>query len=303
MIPPPWPPVTCTSTYHLLRQLLYLPPPDQPPLCVFPEARWPALRTAARALVRLVVSHQPPPPISLCDPWPVAVMQIFSWWARQTDPGCSTAFTYMASVAALLRPAAPWLGPLPDRLSRVYRVPSQLSPKYHHELTTILRSGLCSHLRHVLAAPPQSLSPPDQQWWALAHRLCRWTGIRATDLRGGTVYIPHRHDICLTLLRHKKKRFGTQHVRLPRSLLSHQEITMLERHSGHPWPVQDRTLWYPLADHETWRRARVVELSPHMTLHTLQQFMNLRKSIHIYLRGLPTASQDHPQRWWPQPQQ
>jgi hypothetical protein len=40
-----------------------------------------------------------------------------------------------------------------------------------------------------------------------------------------------------------------------------------------------------------------------MTEKTLQRFFTLKKSIHVYLRDMPTAAVDNPALWWgPKPQ-
>ena len=105
----------------------------------------------------------------------------------------------------------------------------------------------------------------------------------------------------LHLMVHKKRRFGRAHLRLRSALLTPAERKLLQERSGKPWPVaQPDRPWRPLGDHESWRRARILELSLTMTFDTLADFMQLKKSLWVYLRQFPPANQDRPHLWWVQ---
>eukprot|EP01079_Euglenida_sp_SAG-EU17-18_P005581 gene5581-5553_t len=46
--------------------------------------------------------------------------------------------------------------------------------------------------------------------------------------------------------------------------------------------------------YESWRRARIFELTEHMMYSTLQRFKSIKKSLPVYLRSLPCAQADSP---------
>ena len=300
MIAPCWPPQETATITDLLMALLELLPPTSAHgharLLAFPTNRWPALRTALRALTRRVLTSTPPVPPDM--PWPDALTTIFPLWARQATPGNATPFTYMASVVALLD--RPWLTRLHKRITRAWHTPAlhRLGPDLHNELLSLLRTGLSARLDQIRSSgPPPSVPREGHEWWHLLHVVCRWTGARATDLIAGTLLAIRGPMVLLSLPHHKKRRFGRFHVQLPRALLSARQMDLLSSRQGLQWPVGPRP-WRPMLDHESWRRGRVLELSLHMTRETLTQFMGISKALDTYLRGMPTAIQDRPQEWF-----